>query len=324
MASQLMAALRFAFLLPVCFALQAAAADNYPSRPIRMVSPFAAGGANDTVARIAAAEVSASLKQQLIVDNRPGAGGNLGTGLVAKAAPDGYTLLSGGIGSLVINPNMTKVPYNTLTDFEPITVLAYAPHLLVVHPSLPVTSVKSLVALAKAKPGALHFSSAGTGSLNHLAGELMNVMTGTKLVHVPYRGGAPAVIDLLAGYVELTFAGITIVLPHIQNMRLRALAVTSPQRTALLKEVPTMAETVPGFELNPWYGVLAPAKTPAHIVSLLEREFVTAVRKPEVREKFSTQGADAAGITSAEFGTLIRDEMRKWKKLIADANIIRE
>lgn len=308
-------------LFPVCTVLPAYGADTYPSRPIRLVSPLAPGGANDTVARVVAADVSAILRQQVIVDNRPGAGGNIGTDIVAKAPPDGYTLCSCGIGSVVINPNMAKVPYNPLTDFEPITVLAFAPHMLVVHPSLPVSSVKSLVALAKSKPGQLHFSSGGTGGLSHLAGELMKAMTGTNLVHVPYRGGAPAVTDLLAGHVELTFAGITVVLPHVQSARLRALGVTSPKRTSLLPEVPTVAESIPGFELSPWYSVLAPARTPAPIIHTLERAFVAAARKSAVREKFATQGADAAGITAAEFKTFLASEMRRWGKLIADANL---
>ncbi|OGA21534.1 MAG: hypothetical protein A3I02_13385 [Betaproteobacteria bacterium RIFCSPLOWO2_02_FULL_67_26] len=323
MKKALKTALRFAWLLPACLSLQAHAADGdgYPSRPVRLISPFAAGGSNDTVARIVAAEIARGLKQQMFVDNRPGAGGSVGTDFVAKAPPDGYILLSGGIGSLVVNPNISKLPYNTLTDFEPIALIGRVPHVLVSHPSLPVRSMRTLIELARKNPNKLHYSSGGVGSFTHLAGELIGARTNTKLVHVPYRGGAPAVTDVVAGHVELSVAPVNTAVPHVRSERLRALGVTGARRTALLQDVAPISDTIPGYDLTPWYGVLAPAKTPARIVSLLEREFLAAVRKPEVREKFAAQGADTAAMTAAEFRALLASELQSWRKLLSSAGI---
>jgi tripartite-type tricarboxylate transporter receptor subunit TctC len=220
-----------------------------------------------------------------------------------------------------VNPNTTKLPYNTLTDFEPIALIGRVPHVLVSHPSVPVRSMRTLLELARKHPGKLHYSSGGVGSFNHIAGELIAARTGTKLTHVPYRGGAPALTDTVAGQVELNVAPVNNAAPHVQAGRLVALGVTGAQRTTLLPEVVPLADSIPGYDLTPWYGVLAPAKTPARIVSLLEREFMAAVRKPEVREKFAQQGADTAAMTAAEFRALLGSELQSWRKLLTSAGI---
>jgi tripartite-type tricarboxylate transporter receptor subunit TctC len=323
MRNALKTALLFAWFLPACLALQAHAAesDGYPSKPVRMVSPFAAGGSNDTVARIVAIEVSRTLGQQIIVENRPGAGGAAGTDFVAKAPADGYTLLSGGMGSLTVGPSLKKLPYNTLTDFMPVALIGRVPHVLAAHPSLPVTSMKEFIALARKNPGKLHYSSGGVGSFNHLAGELIASMTKTRLVHVSYRGGAPAAIDLLAGQVELSVAALNVAMPHLQTRRLRALGQTGAKRSSMLPDVPSIAETVPGYDVTPWYGVLAPAKTPAAVVSRLEREFLGVLRKPDVQEKFRQQGAEPTGLGSAQYRELLKTDLQGWKKIVTDAGI---
>ncbi|MBI3042346.1 MAG: tripartite tricarboxylate transporter substrate binding protein [Betaproteobacteria bacterium] len=316
-------ALRFGGFLFACLVLQASAAegDGYPSKPVRLISPFAAGGSNDTVARIVATEVSRGLGQQIVVDNRPGAGGATGTDYVAKAAPDGYTLLSGGMGSLTVGPSLKKLPYNTLTDFVPVALIGRVPHVLASHPSLPARSMKEFIALARKNPGKLHYSSGGVGSFNHLAGELIAAMTKVTLVHVPYRGGAPAATDLLAGQVELSVAALNVALPHLRTQRLRALGQTGAKRSSMLPDVPSIAETVPGYDVTPWYGVLAPAKTPASIVSRLEREFLGVLRKPDVQEKFRLQGAEPTGLGSAQYRELLRTDLQGWKNIVVDAGI---
>lgn len=323
MKTALKAALSFAWLLPACLPLpaQAAEGDGYPTRPVRLVSPFAAGGSNDTVARLVAIEVARNLKQQIIVENRPGAGGVTGTDYVAKAPADGYTLLSGGMGSLTVGPSLRKLPYDTLTDFVPVAMIGRVPHVLASHPSLPARSMKEFIALARKNPGKLHYSSGGVGSFNHLAGELIASMTKTQLVHVSYRGGAPAAIDLLAGQVELSVTALNVALPHLRSKRLRALGQTGATRSSMLPDVPSIADTVPGYDVTPWYGILAPANTPASVVGRLEREFLDVLRRPDIQENFRVQGAEPAGLTSAQYRELLQSDLQRWKKIVTDAGI---
>lgn len=294
--------------------LEHAAAQSYPSKPVRFVVPYPAGGVNDTVARL--------LGQQWIVDNRPGRGGTIGTDGVARAAPDGYTLVHGGMGSLTLAPFLGKVPYDTLRDFVPITLTARAPNVLAVHPSLPARSVKELIALAKAHPDKLSYATSGVGSTPHLSAALFVSMAGIRMVHVPYKGGAPATIDLVAGQVPVGFAPIVSVLPHIGSGRLRGLGITSLERSPTLPKVPTIAEAgLPGFEMNPWFGVLGPAGIPPDIVAKLNAELVRILRSGEVAAQFAAQGVDPAHSTPAQFAAVIKSDLEKWGKVIAQAGI---
>ena len=302
-------------------ALQLAAQD-YPSRPVRIVVPFSAGGPNDIIARLVAHKLGEALGQQMVIDNRPGAGGNIGTDSVAKAPPDGYTLLSAGPGSLITNPLIGKVPYDTARHFAPVSLMAGAPNVLVVHPSVPAKSVEELIALARAQPGRLNYASAGAGSNAHLAAALFAAMAGVELAHVPYRGTGPGLNDLAAGQVQLAIFGIPPVLPHVKRGALRALAVTGKRRSAELPDVPTVEEAgVPGYEVNPWYGLLAPAGTPAPIVTRLSAEVTRIVRAPEMRDKLAAQGAEAAGGTPEEFVAVIRADTLLWTRVIREAGI---
>lgn len=307
----------------IAFALiNAAYAQNYPFKPVRFVSPFPAGGVNDIIARIVAQKMADALGQQWVVENRPGAGGNLGTDYVAKAAPDGYTLLNGGMGSLTVNPFTGKVPYDSLRDFAPVIAMARAPNVVTVHPSLPVISVAQLIALARARPGQLNYASGGVGSTPHLSGALFASMAGIRIVHIPYKGGAFATVDLLAGQVELSFLGIPSSLSFIREGKLRGLAVTGIQRSPELPTVPTVHEAgLPGYEVNPWYGVLAPVGTPRDIVARLNAEIARIVRTPEVGHQFSAQGVEAATSTPEEFAAIIRADLAKWAKVIREFGI---
>jgi tripartite-type tricarboxylate transporter receptor subunit TctC len=297
-------------------------AQTYPEKPVRVIVPFAAGGSNDVVARLLAQKMSLSLRQQFVVDNKGGAGGNIGTDLVAKAAPDGYTVLSGGMGSLVMNPAIAKVPYNTLRDFAPITLIARAPNVLVVHPSLPVKSVAGLIELARRRPGQLNYGSGGVGSTPHLSAALFGIMAGIELTHIPYKGSALAITDLIAGQVQLSFAGIPIVLPHIKQGRLKALAVTGIDRSPQLPDVPTVNESgLKGYEVNPWYGLLAPAGTPAFIVDRLQGECAKALKDDVIRQQLVRQGAEPVGSTAAEFARVIKADLAKWSDVAHRAHI---
>jgi len=303
--------------LPGC-----AAAQNYPAKPVRFVAPYPAGGVNDIVARVLGGRMSPALGQQWIVDNRPGRGGNIGTDFVAKSSPDGYTLVHGGMGSLTLGPFLSKVPYDSVRDFAPITLTARAPNVLAVHPSLPVKSVKDLIALARAKPGALNYATPGVGSTPHLAAALFVSMTGVKMVHIPYKGGAPAATDLVAGQVPIGFAPIASLLPHIGSGRVRGLAVTGLQRSAALPNLPTVSEGgLGGFEMSPWFGVLAPAGTPADIVAKLNQELVKILRSPEVATQLAAQGVEPAHSTPDEFLAVIKGDLQKWGKVIGEAGI---
>lgn len=294
---------------------------SYPTRSIRFVVPFPAGGVNDIVARIVAQKASEAMRQQWIVDNRPGAGGNIGTDFVAKAAADGYTLLSGGMGSLVMNPLITKVPYDTLKDFAPIILMAKAPNVLLVHPSLPVHNVRELIALAKSRPGELNYGSGGIGSTPHLSSALFAAMSGINIVHVSYKGTAPAMNDLVAGHIQLAILGIPAAYPHIKSGRLRALAVTGMGRSASLPDVPTAASGLPGYDVNPWYGVLAPTGTPSIIVARLNTEISKIMKSADVRDKFAAHGTEPASSTPEEYFAQIKEDIEKWAKVIADAGI---
>ena len=302
-----------------------ACAQGYPVRPIRLIVPFPAGGPNDIIGRIVAQKLTDVLGQQTIVDNRAGAGGTIGTTLVAKSPPDGYTLLSGGMGNLVMNPIIEKVPYDTLRDFVPVILVASAPNVLVVHPSLPVKDVKGLIALARWHPGQLNYGSGGIGSTPHLSGALFNSMAKVNAVHVPYKGNAPAITDLLGGRVQLAFLGIPPVQPHVAGGKLRALAVTSVQRSKAMPQVPTVAESgLPGYELSPWYGVLAPAGTPAEVVTLLNAAIAKFMRTPDMAEKLAAIGAEPETTTPEDYSARIRADTVKWTKVIRDAKLTAE
>jgi tripartite-type tricarboxylate transporter receptor subunit TctC len=300
----------------------AAGAQEYPSRPVRVVVPFAPGGPNDLIVRLVAQKLAQVLGRPFLVENRAGAGGNIGTDYVAKSAPDGYTLLSVGPGSLIINPLIGKVPYQTERDFAPIAIMARAPNALVAHPSLPAASVKELIALARSRPGAINYGSGGNGSTPHLSAALFAAMAGVELTHVPYKGTAPATTDLIAGQVQIAFLGIPAVLPHIKSGKLRVLAVTGLRRSPELPEVPTVDESgVSGYEVSPWYGLLAPAGTPRDIVARLGAEVTKIVRSAPMREKLAAQGAEPAGSTPEEYAAIIRTDSAIWARVIEHAGL---
>jgi tripartite-type tricarboxylate transporter receptor subunit TctC len=300
-----------------------ALAQDYPAKPIHLIVPFPPGGGNDTVARAIATQAGPALGQPIVVDNRPGAGGIVGAEAAAKAPPDGYTLFLGGVGSHAVNPNLhAKLPYDAVKDFAPITLVASAPSVLVVNPSLPARSVAELTAYARANPGKLNYASNGNGSSAQLAAVLYETMAGVKMVHVPYKGLAPALNDLLGGQVQLMFNSILGVIPLIQAGRLRALAVTSRKRSALLPEVPTLAESgLAGYEAGSWYGILAPAGTPRAIVERLHAEIVAAVKAPEVSQRLAAEGAEVIGSTPEEFAAHIQAELARMREAIRAGGI---
>jgi tripartite-type tricarboxylate transporter receptor subunit TctC len=305
-----------------CVALTCGA-QGYPVKPIRMVVPFPAGGGADIVARALSPSLSASLGQSVIVDNRPGADGQIGAAQVAKSPPDGYTLLVGTTGPMVINPALEpKMAYDTLRDFAPVTQLITQPIALIVHPSLPVSTVSQFVAFAKARPGQLNYGSSGIGGGTHLGAEIFSWLTGIKMVHVPYKGTAQATTDLISGQVQVLFTSVSVVLPHIQSQRLKALAVGSEKRLSMLPQVPTMAEGgVKGFDASSWYGLFAPAGTPAEIVRRLNAETVGALKSPDIEKLLSSQGAFPVGSSSEHFQAHIRAELVKWKKTVDAAGV---
>jgi len=300
----------------------AAVAQGYPARAVRMIVPYPAGGYYDLLARTIGQKLSEGWGQPLVVENRAGANGIVGTELVAKSAPDGYTLIMGGIGPHGINPGLyPKLPYDAVRDFVPVVHVASAPNVLVVHPTNAARSVADLIAAARAKPGELTFASNGTGSSNHLSGELFKAIVGVQLVHVPYKGSAPAVTDMLGGQVTMLFGTMADVLPHIRSGKLRALAATSARRIPALPDVPTMAEVgIAGYEAIAWFGVLAPAAVPADVIARLNQDINRALQAPDVLEKISMQGSsEIVGGTPEQFGALIRAEVVKWQKLIRDS-----
>src|SRR5262249_22605862 len=297
-------------------------AQSYPTKPVRIVVPYPPGGGSDTIIRPLAQKLSESLGQQFVIENRGGASGNIGMATVARAAPDGYTLVFALNAQLAVNVSLfKKIPYDPVRDFEPITLLGQGAYLLVVHPSLPVRSVKELVALAKTKPGQIAYASSGNGSGGHLAAELLNTMTGIKLLHVPYKGGGPALIDLLAGQVQVLFATHLSSWPHIQSGRIRPLAVSTAKRAAGL-DLPTMAEAgVPGYDSGVWYAVLAPAGTSREIVTKLNGEVLRGLKQPDFRSLLTNNSIDPIGSTPEQLGAYVRSEIRKYAKVVKDANI---
>ena len=295
-----------------------ALAQAYPAKTVRIVVPFAAGSTTDILGRTVAQKLNERLGQQFIVDNRPGAGGNIGSDVVAKAAPDGYTLLVSAASTLAINASLySNMPYDTATAFAPLSRIAMVTNVLVVHPSLPAKSVKELIAFAKARPGQLNFASGGSGGTAHLSGELFKTLAGIDMVHVAYKGGSAAMPDVLGGFVPLIFDGLPQSLPYIKAGRLRALGVTTAKRSPALPDVPTIAEAgVPGYEAVAWFGAVAPARTPREIVIKLNTEIVGILNSPDVRERLAAQGAETAPTTPDEFAAFIKEEMVKWAKVI--------
>jgi len=292
-------------------------AQSYPSRSIRFVVPFAPGGGNDILGRIVAQKLHENLGVPVVVDNRGGAGGTIGTDIVSKSPPDGYTLLINNV-SLAVNVTLySKLPYDTLKDLEPVSLAGRQPNILVVHPTLPVKSVKELLALARAKPGQLAFASGGIGSSSHLSAELLKYMTKIDLVHVPYKGMGPALIDLVSGQTQLAMATMASALPHIRNKRMRPLAVSTAKRVAVVPEVPTMMEAgVKDFEYSTWYGVLVPAGTPQVVITRLNAELVKALAMPDVKERFGAQGVEPDSTSAQEFKTFLNAEVKRWAPVI--------
>jgi tripartite-type tricarboxylate transporter receptor subunit TctC len=298
------------------------AQSGYPVKPVRVVVPSSAGGGTDIVARIIAPDLSKRLGQQVVIDNRPGAGTMIGIEVAAKSPPDGYTLLM-GLSTLAINPALyKKVPYDPVRDFAPITEAVSSASIIVVHPSLPVKSVKELIAFARSLPGQINYASAGTGTYPHMTMELFLSMAKLKMVHIPYKGTGPAMIDMLAGHTAVMAATILTGMPQIRAGRLRPLGITSTARSAVAPEIPTVAESgLPGFESVQWYGMLAPAKTPKEIITRLHLEVTRILQQPETRERFAGDGADPVGNTPEEFARFIQSELVKWAKVARAAGI---
>ena len=299
----------------------AIAADWQPNKPVRMLVGFAPGGGTDSTARALAAKLGERLGQQVIIDNRPGAAGNIATDIASKATPDGHTVLMGTIAALAINPSLyKKLPFDPVKDLLPVSRAADSTNILVVHPSTGVKSVQELVTLAKGKP--LNCGSSGVGGAGHLALELFNLQTGTKITHIAYKGGGPAMVDLISGNIDLIFATAASAVPHIKSGRIRALAVTTASRSKLVPELPTIAETgVKDFEANNWYGLMVPAKTPRNVVNRFNKDMVAVLNMPDVRKTLFNQGLDAAPSTPEAFAAYIRAEKIKWEKVIKAAGI---
>jgi tripartite-type tricarboxylate transporter receptor subunit TctC len=299
------------------------AAQNYPSRPIRMLVPSTPGGSVDTLARAVGTHLGERWKQQVVIDNRPGAGGTIAADMTAKAPPDGHTLIMATIAAMAAIVSLSRnVPYDPVRDFAPVTQVASQQLVLLVNPGLPAQSVPELIQLAKAKPGQLTFASAGNGSGGHLSGELFKILAGVDLVHVPYKGIAPAIVDVISGQVALTFSSVISGAPHVRSGKLRALAVTGGHRSPALPALPTMIETgIRGYESNTWYGVLAPKATPRAIVMKLHDEIVAIIKLPQVRDHLSAEGAEPVGNTPEQFGAFIKSEIDKWGKVIRAAGI---
>lgn len=293
-------------------------ASDYPTKPIRLIVPFAPGGGSDVLARIVGQKLSESLKQPVLVENKPGAGGNLGTDMVAKAVPDGYTLVLGVVGPVSINISLfDSLPYDPIRDLAPITQAVSVTNLLVVNPRLGVNSVTELVALAKSQPGKLSYASGGTGTAGHLAGELFKSMAGIDMTHVPYRGSGPAITDLIGGQVSLFFDNMPSALPHAKAGKLKALAVTTAKRSSAVPELPTIAEAgLPGYEATNWYGFLTTAGTPKPVIDKLNGEIVRILQLPDVREKLAGLGAEVIGNSPEAFAQVIREEIPKYRKVV--------
>jgi len=298
-------------------------AQVYPAKPVRMIVAYPPGGGTDIVGRMVAQKLGETLGQSVLVENRGGASGNLGTELAARAVPDGYTILMGNVAPNAINVSLFKnLAFDPVADFVPVSLVASTPNILVVHPSIPARTVKEVIALAKAKPGTLNFASAGVGSSSHLAGELFRILAGADIVHVPYKGAGPAIVDVLSGQVQLYFATMPAAMPHVKSGKLAAVAVTSSRRSQALPDLPTTAEAgVPGYEASTWYGVLAPARTPAAVIARLHENIVKILAVSETRARLADQGFEPVGNSPEEFGAYIKSEIAKWGKVIGDAGI---
>lgn len=295
----------------------AADAQAYPTRPIRIVVPFGAGGGADLVTRFLAQRMTTALGTSIVVDNRPGGGGLIGTHLAVSAAPDGYTLVEASATTLAVLPVMTKAPYDALRDLTPITMMGAQPHVILVHPSVPIKSVQELIAHAKSKPGALNYASSGNGGPNHLGTELFKLEAGIQMTHIPYKGNGPALADLLGGQVQLSILTVAPSLPHIKAGKLRALAATSPARLPVLPDLPTVAELgFPNYEVVSWYGLLAPARTPPAVIAKLHQEIATILKQPDAVEALKAQGVDSIGNTPDEFAAHIRNEIERWSRVV--------
>jgi tripartite-type tricarboxylate transporter receptor subunit TctC len=316
--------MRHWLLLGLVFSASALAQSdvaNYPSRPLRIVVPQSPGGSTDLTARLVAQRLNEAFKQAAIVDNRPGAGSTSGTEIAARASPDGHTLLVVA-SSFTINPALyTKLSYDPIRDFAPITQLSRFPNLLAAHPSLPVKNLNDVITLAKAKPGTLNYASAGTGTGTHMSAELLRQMTGIDIVQVPFKGGAPAAIAAMGGQTQLIVGTTVGTLPFVRSGKLRGIAVTSLKRSAAAPDLPAIAETVPGYDHEPWNGLLAPAKTPPGIIAKINAEVVRALQTPEVKKVFSNEAGEAVGSSPAEFAAMIRSESAKWAKVVKAAGI---
>ncbi len=313
---------KYLFLLVFSFSVGLVQAQNYPSKPVRLIVPFAAGGSTDVIARILAPKLSEVWGQQVLVDNRPGGNTVIGTDIVAKSPPDGHVLLVTPAPFTVVPSVLTKLPYDPAKDFEPITLINTTPMGFVVHPGVPAKNLKELIALAKARPGQMNFGSSGSGGVPHLSGELLNTMAGLKIIHVPYKGNAPALADLVGGHVDMAFNGLTSVMAFIKSGRLRVLGVTSLTRTAALPEVPTFDEQgLKGFQAVAWNGLTAPARTPKEAIVRIQEASARIIKSPELAEQLKRDGSDPVGSTTAEFTAHLRDEVVKWKKVLDRAGI---
>ncbi len=297
-------------------------AQNFPGKPIRMIVAYPPGGGTDIVGRMVAQKLAENFAQTVVIDNRGGAAGNIGSEIAARSAPDGYTLLMGNVAPNAINVSLyAKLGYDPVTDFAPVSLVASTPNILVVHPALAVKSVADLVALARAKPATLNYPSAGLGSSSHLAGELFDSLAVVKMVHIPYKGGGPALTDLLGGQVQLMFATMPAAMPHVRSGKLRAVAVTSAKRSQAMPELPTLGETLKGYDASTWYGVLAPAATPRAIIATLHGAILKILGVAETRDRLLAQGFEPVGGTPAEFGAYIKSEIVKWGRVIKAAGI---
>ncbi len=315
-------ALRALTMVGLASVTSAFAQSTYPTKPIRLINPYPPGGGATIMGRVIAQELTERLGQSVVFDNRGGAGGIIGMEIAARSAPDGYTLTMATASTVTIHPLLSKVPFDPVKDFAPVSHVSNVPLLLVVHPSVAAKSTKEFIALLKAQPGKLNFASSGKGTISNLAGELFKFNTGVNMVHVPYRGGGPALVDVLGGQVQINFANILSSLPHVKGGRLRGLAVTSAKRSSAITELPTVTESgLPGYEVVQWNGVLAPARVPAAIVARLNSEIERMLALPEMKSRLAADGADAAGGPPEKFAAFIRSDIDKWTKVIKAANV---
>jgi tripartite-type tricarboxylate transporter receptor subunit TctC len=307
--------LGFGFISHTALAQTAA---KFPAKPVRFIAPFPPGGSTDLLARLVAQKLTEAWGQQVIVENRGGAAGTIGVELAARSAPDGYTIVMGHVGTFGVNPTLyPKLPYNAVRDFAPITVLATVPNGMAVHPSLPVKTARDFVALAKARPGELLYASGGSGSASHLAGEYFKLLTRIEMVHVPYKGTAPAMISMISGQTTMTITGMVALMPHVKSSRLKLLGVATMKRLPIMPDVPTIHESgVPGYDANQWYGVLAPAATPRDIITKLHTDIVKVLARPDVKERLAADGAEPVANTPEQFAAHIKAEIARWAPVV--------